>query len=43
MAEEDRLCFLYQFGDGIMSLIDCKVHVEKKPDPKGDRVVVTFE
>ncbi len=32
-----------QFGDGIMSMIDCKVHVEKKPDPKGDRVVLTFE
>ncbi|EIM90937.1 Cyanase [Stereum hirsutum FP-91666 SS1] len=32
-----------KFGDGIMSLIDCKVHVERKPDPKGDRVVVTFD
>ena len=32
-----------KFGDGIMSMIDCKVHVEKKPDPKGDRVVLTFE
>ena len=26
-----------------MSMIDCSVHVEKKPDPKGDRVVLTFE
>ena len=26
-----------------MSLIDCKVKVDKKPDPKGDRVVLTFE
>jgi cyanate lyase len=26
-----------------MSMIDCHVHVEKKPDPKGDRVVLTFE
>ncbi len=26
-----------------MSLIDCKVEVAKKPDPKGDRVVLTFE
>ena len=26
-----------------MSMIDCKVHVEKKPDPKGDRVILTFE
>lgn len=33
----------FQFGDGIMSMIDCKVKVDKKPDPKGDRVVLTFE
>lgn len=26
-----------------MSMIDCKVHVEKKPDPNGDRVVLSFE
>jgi cyanate lyase len=26
-----------------MSMIDCKVTVEKKADPKGDRVVLTFE
>ncbi|KAG8989384.1 Cyanate hydratase [Tulasnella sp. 427] len=32
-----------KFGDGIMSLIDCKVHVDRKPDPKGDRVLLTFE
>ena len=32
-----------QFGDGIMSMIDCKVNVTRKPDPKGDRVVLTFE
>ena len=32
-----------KFGDGIMSMIDCKVSVDKKPDPKGDRVVLTFE
>jgi len=32
-----------KFGDGIMSLIDCKVKVDKKPDPKGDRVVLTFD
>jgi len=32
-----------KFGDGIMSLIDCKVHVEKKEDPKGDRVLLTFD
>ncbi|GBE88544.1 Cyanase [Sparassis latifolia] len=32
-----------KFGDGIMSMIDCKVNVERKPDPKGDRVVLTFD
>lgn len=26
-----------------MSMIDCYVTVDKKPDPKGDRVVLTFE
>ena len=32
-----------QFGDGIMSMIDCKVTIDRKPDPKGDRVLLTFE
>jgi len=32
-----------KFGDGIMSMIDCKVNIERKPDPKGDRVVLTFD
>ena len=32
-----------QFGDGIISMIDCNVKVDKKEDPKGDRVIVTFE
>ncbi|KAF8707328.1 hypothetical protein AX14_013614 [Amanita brunnescens Koide BX004] len=32
-----------KFGDGIMSMIDCKITVDKKPDPKGDRVVLTFD
>ena len=31
-----------KFGDGIMSLIDFTVHVDKEPDPKGDRVKVTM-
>jgi len=31
-----------KFGDGIMSAIDFEMNIEKKPDPKGDRVVVTF-
>lgn len=30
------------FGDGIMSAIDFEVDIQKKEDPKGDRVVVTF-
>ncbi|KZT58086.1 Cyanase C-terminal domain-containing protein [Calocera cornea HHB12733] len=29
--------------DGIMSMIDCRVSVDRKVDPKGDRVVLTFE
>jgi cyanate lyase len=31
-----------QFGDGIMSAIDFTMHVEKEPDPKGDRVKITM-
>jgi cyanate lyase len=38
-----KLRFALQFGDGIMSMIDCKIHIDKKEDPKGDRVVLTFE
>jgi cyanate lyase len=30
------------FGDGIMSAIDFEIEITKKPDPKGDRVVVTY-
>ncbi|MGH7773449.1 MAG: cyanase [Candidatus Binatia bacterium] len=30
------------FGDGIMSVIDFELDVQKKEDPKGDRVVVTL-
>lgn len=32
-----------KFGDGIMSMIDCKINIERKPDPKGDRVLLTLE
>lgn len=32
-----------QFGDGIMSAINFRVDVTKKPHPTGDRVVVTFD
>ena len=32
-----------EFGDGIMSAIDFKMHLERRPDPKGDRVVVTLD
>ncbi len=31
-----------QFGDGIMSAIDFEIDIRKQPDPKGDRVIVTF-
>jgi cyanate lyase len=31
------------FGDGIMSAIDFEIDIQKKPDPKGDRVVVTYD
>ncbi|MEO7650932.1 MAG: cyanase [Bryobacteraceae bacterium] len=30
------------FGDGIMSAIDFEMNIEKKEDPKGDRVVITY-
>ncbi|MBI3560842.1 MAG: cyanase [Gammaproteobacteria bacterium] len=31
-----------KFGDGIMSAIDFSMHIEKVPDPKGDRVKLTM-
>ncbi|WP_106476316.1 cyanase [Phytohalomonas tamaricis] len=31
-----------KFGDGIMSAIDFAMEVERQPDPKGDRVVITM-
>ena len=31
-----------EFGDGIMSAIDFDMSIERKPDPKGDRVKVTM-
>ena len=31
-----------KFGPGIMSAIDFTMNVEKQPDPKGDRVVITM-
>jgi cyanate lyase len=31
-----------KFGDGIMSAIDFSLHIEKEPDPKGDRVKGTM-
>ena len=30
------------FGDGILSAIDFEMDIQRKPDPKGDRVVVTL-
>ena len=32
-----------EFGDGIMSAIDFEMRIERRPDPKGDRVVVTYD
>lgn len=32
-----------EFGDGIMSAINFKMNVERRPDPAGDRVVVSFD
>lgn len=32
-----------EFGDGIMSAINFQISVERRPDPQGDRVVVTFD
>ncbi|GJE85545.1 cyanase [Phanerochaete sordida] len=32
-----------KFGDGIISMIDCTVKIDKKEDPKGDRVLLTFD
>lgn len=32
-----------EFGDGIMSAINFRVDVSRRPDPGGDRVVVTFD
>ena len=31
-----------KFGDGIMSAIDFEMHMDKIPDPKGDRVKITM-
>lgn len=30
------------FGDGIMSAIDFEMDIQKKEDPKGDRVIITY-
>lgn len=32
-----------EFGDGIMSAINFKIDVTRRPDPTGDRVVITFD
>ena len=32
-----------EFGDGIMSAINFRVDIARRPDPEGDRVVVTFD
>lgn len=32
-----------EFGDGIMSAINFNLTIDRRPDPDGDRVVVTFD
>ena len=32
-----------EFGDGIMSAINFKIDVQRRPDPTGDRVVITLD
>jgi cyanate lyase len=32
-----------KFGDGIMSAIDFRLSIDRKPDPAGDRVIVTLD
>jgi cyanate lyase len=32
-----------EFGDGIMSAINFNMTVDRRPDPGGDRVIVTFD
>jgi cyanate lyase len=32
-----------KFGDGIMSAIDFELDIQRKPDPKGDRVLLTMD
>ncbi|MEX1080804.1 MAG: cyanase [Halofilum sp. (in: g-proteobacteria)] len=32
-----------KFGDGIMSAIDYQMDIDRKDDPKGDRVVITMD
>ena len=31
------------FGDGIMSAIDFEIDIKRKKDPKGDRVIITYD
>ncbi|THH09303.1 hypothetical protein EW145_g2112 [Phellinidium pouzarii] len=43
-ARDNELALIHEkFGDGIMSMIDCKITVDKKADPKGDRIVLSFD
>ncbi|WP_338129480.1 cyanase [Micrococcus terreus] len=32
-----------EFGDGIMSAINFHVDIQRRPDPDGDRVVITLD
>lgn len=35
-------CADFKFGDGIMSAVDFRGHVEREQDPAGDRVKITL-
>lgn len=41
-GETMKLLIGEKFGDGIMSAIDFSMTIDKQPDPKGDRVVITM-
>ncbi|MDQ1534228.1 MAG: cyanate lyase [Actinomycetota bacterium] len=38
-----RELVLEEFGDGIISAIDFEMTISRRPDPKGDRVVLTLD
>ena len=41
-VDEVKALIEEEFGDGIMSAIDFEMDIDRKADPKGDRVVITL-